>query len=71
MSKQISVSYSPSARVWVAATLVDGQPSAELLELFGTHILPTPFTAECNGFFVVNQIAQLNKDAEVSLARLS
>jgi len=41
-NKLISLQRTPSG--WVASFYISGQPDAEIVKLFGTHSLPTPFT---------------------------
>ncbi len=51
---------------WMAAHYVDGRPNAEIVKHFGTHILPTAFTALAPKDKVVRTIQALNMDSFVA-----
>ena len=49
--------------IWVGVHT--GQGSDEIVDLFGTHILPTPFTANVLGTVVQDAIRKLNPEHTV------
>lgn len=51
----------------MATQLIDGEPDMSLVDLFGTHILPTAFTAKASGEYVLTEIQRMNPDAIVCL----
>lgn len=63
--KTILLTRDLKADLWLAAELVDGQRSPELMAHFGTHILPTAFTAAASGREVYAKISKLNPEARV------
>jgi hypothetical protein len=66
--KTITLSYSPDSQVWMAEYLIDNVPDAHIQDLFGTHIIATPFGSEWTGFDVLNTIRDRNPGVQVSLA---
>lgn len=57
----------PTLKGWMATQLIDGEPDMSLVDLFGTHILPTAFTAQASGEYVLCEIQRMNPDAIVCL----
>ena len=52
---------------WMMSEFIDGKPAPRLIELFGTHTLPLPFTAAASPERVQAEIAKLNPTAKVML----
>lgn len=52
-----------SAKVWTAET--KGYGYHDLIKLFGTSVLPTPFTSSCSADKVREAIQRLNPHADV------
>lgn len=52
---------------WFAAFLVDGKPDAEIVRLFDTHEIPTPFTLRTDVSEVRAALANLNPEATVEV----
>ena len=63
--KQISIY--KEGNTWVTANLDNGCPDPEIVALFGTHILPTPFFGAAEPWLVYQRISDRNPDAQVSL----
>lgn len=42
---------------WQCALMVDGEPCRETIALFGTHIIPTPFTAAAPAEMIIAQLS--------------
>ena len=60
---QVSSSYG-----WAAAQYIDGKPDPTLVDLFGTHILPLPYTSQAPAEFVLKNVTEQNKDAKIVFA---
>ena len=45
--------------VWLVATYTDGKPCQEIIKLFETHILPTPWGAETPELVVIEKLKDL------------
>lgn len=45
----------------------DGRPCIEIIRLFGSHILPTAFTARAPAALVLGEITRLNPEHTVVL----
>lgn len=54
---------------WTATMMIDGAPDQDIVNLFGTHILPTSYTARASQDDVVLGISNLNRDAAIWVAR--
>jgi hypothetical protein len=52
---------------WCAEMLVDGQPDSDTVALFGTHILPTPFTGQASAEMVLASVAKRNPGVDVQI----
>lgn len=63
MNKRIELIH--AGQGWFAAHYVDGRPNAKIVQAFGTHILPTCFTAMAPKAKVVSTIQALNMDSLV------
>ncbi len=55
------------AKAYTASFYVDGEYDLEIVGLFGTHIIPTPFTLNANPATVVATISQKNPGHDVWL----
>ncbi len=66
--KTIIIHFDPESGNINAENLVNGNPDPEVLRLFGTHILPTPYTNPTRLEYVQYQIQHLNPDANVYIA---
>ena len=55
-----------TAQGLMALWLVDGQPDADVVRLFGTHILPTGWTGAESMDEAVREIRRLNPGVRVS-----
>lgn len=53
---------------WTAAFLVNGSPDNEITSLFGTHHLPTSYTAQASADIVLHAIQKLNPDSVVTIS---
>ena len=53
---------------WIAAHFEDGKPEERILELMGTHRIPTPFTPSVSGQIVKARLEKSNPDYTVILA---
>lgn len=51
---------------WEAAKYLDGRPDAETVDLFGTHVLPTAFTALARYEDVRAALQRLNPSVRVT-----
>jgi hypothetical protein len=56
-----------TSREWMTAMYVDGAPDPEVVELFGTHEIPTAFTAKADLDTVVAVICKLNPGVAVTV----
>lgn len=57
-----------STKGFMAHSYVDDHPDPQVISLFGTHILPTPFTLQANPHMVIAKIKALNPGVRVTLA---
>ena len=53
------------AQCWMVEELIDGKPSEMLIQYFGTHKLPSAFTASEKPQVVVKELERLNPTAQV------
>lgn len=53
---------------WIAAFMIDGSPDKEITALFGTHHLPTAFTADASPATVLREVRSLNPDSVVTIS---
>lgn len=53
---------------WIAACMVNGLPDKNKIALFGTHHIPTPFTAHATFNEVKNEIQKRNPGAVITLS---
>lgn len=53
---------------WIAAFLVNGSPDNEITSLFGTHRVPTSYTAKSDAQTVLQAIQTLNPDSVVTIS---
>jgi hypothetical protein len=51
---------------WATEHIVDGQPDKQLIKMFGTHIVPTPWSSDTDRQTVVNELAIRNPNSKVS-----
>ena len=54
-------------RNWVVAKYIDGEPDRSAVDLFGTHVLPTPYLAGKSGSDVVARLQSRNPGTLVHL----
>ena len=50
---------------WVTEHLIDGKPDEQLLRIFGTNEIPTPWYADTDKDSVVNDLSVRNPNAKV------
>lgn len=65
--KTILLTNDLTAKCWIATELIDGKANPELINLFGTHKLPTSFTNQASGKIVYTEVQRLNPTAKVIL----
>ena len=53
---------------WVVAHYINGEPDPSVIELFGTHVLPTPYLAGKSGQEVVAKLQSTNPGVLVIIA---
>lgn len=54
-------------KCWMAENLVNGKPDTSIIALFGTHMLPTPFTSNASADIVIKRVSDLNPGSKVEL----
>ena len=54
-------------RSWVVAKYIDGEPDRSVVDLFGTHVLPTPYLAAMSGQDVIGKLQSINPGVLVQL----
>ena len=52
--------------VWTTVHHVDGQPDKQLIKMFGTHELPTPWSEDTDRDTVISELAARNQHAKIS-----
>jgi hypothetical protein len=52
---------------WMSAELVDGKPSPEVTQLFGTHVLPLPFLKGARASEIVSTLQTLNPGVKITV----
>ena len=62
--KEIQLYQGP--KCWLATFLTDGKPDPEIIDLFGTHSIPTAYTSRKEYNSVVAQLRQLNPEHTIS-----
>ena len=50
---------------WTTVHIVYGQPDSQLINFFGTHIIPTPFPIEMKKEAVVEELSVRNPNSNV------
>ena len=65
MTTQNKIELYVSAGTWMAAHF--GPMAAQVVDLFGTNVLPTPYTAKADGEYVRGQIAGRNPEVTVTV----
>ena len=51
---------------WMTTHYIDGEPDQQLIRLFGSNTLPTPWAEETDMSTVVEELAARNSHAKVS-----
>ena len=51
---------------WLTEHVVDGSPDEQLVRLFGTNVIPTPWSADKSRDEVVEELAVRNPNSSVS-----
>ena len=51
---------------WLTEHVVDGSPDGQLIRLFGTNMIPTPWSADKSRDEVVEELAVRNPNSSVS-----
>ena len=64
------LAHDPERRVWAAEHYLGEQPDPYIVDLFGDHILPTPFTEAMAGDDVLRYVQATHPDDEVTLAEI-
>ncbi len=57
-----------TSKGWVACFLTNGQPEQELIDVMGTHHIPTAFTARASFEMVKTEISKLNPGYTITLS---
>lgn len=53
----------------VAEHLVNGQPEQEIIKLFGTHILPLPYTEQADLEIIKQELIRLNPGYKIEVEK--
>lgn len=51
---------------WVTEHLIDGEPDQQLVKLFGTNVIPTPWSSDTDRGSVVEDLSVRNPNSTVS-----
>ena len=51
---------------WVTEHLIDGAPDKQLVKLFGTNVIPTPWSSDTDRDKVVEELSVRNPNSKVS-----
>lgn len=51
---------------WQTEHLIDGEPDAQMMKLFGTNVIPTPWAADTDRDAVVAELSDRNPNSTVS-----
>ena len=62
-SREISVEKSDTR--WTTVHIVDGEPDSQLIKIFGTHIIPTPFPTAMEKGAVIEELSVRNPNSTV------
>ena len=63
-SREIKVVQQDGA--WHTEHLIDGAPDQQLVKLFGTNVIPTPWSSETDRDVVVDELSVRNPNSKVS-----
>ena len=50
---------------WTTVHIVDGKPDSQLINIFGTHIIPTPFPIDMDRNAVIEELSVRNPNSDV------
>lgn len=62
-SREINVEKSDTR--WTTVHIVDGEPDSQLIKIFGTHIIPSPFPANMEKGAVIEELRVRNPNSTV------
>ena len=62
-SREISVEKSDTR--WTTVHIVDGEPDSQLIKIFGTHIIRTPFPTAMEKGAVIEELSVRNPNSTV------
>lgn len=51
---------------WFTEHLIDGKPDQQLIKLFGTNVIPTPWSSDTDRGSVVEELTVRNPNSKVS-----
>ena len=51
---------------WFTEHLIDGEPDQQLIKLFGTNVIPTPWSSDADRGSVVEELTVRNPNSKVS-----
>ncbi len=51
---------------WFTEHLIDGEPDGQLIKLFGTNVIPTPWSSDTDRGSVVEDLTVRNPNSKVS-----
>ena len=51
---------------WCTEHLIDGEPDQQLIKLFGTNVIPTPWSADTDRDHVTQELSVRNPNSTVS-----
>ena len=51
---------------WLTEHLIDGEPDQQLIKLFGTNVIPTPWSSDTDRGNVVEELTVRNPNSNVS-----
>ena len=51
---------------WFTEHLIDGEPDSQLIKLFGTNVIPTPWAADTDQAQVIEDLSVRNPNSTVS-----
>ena len=50
---------------WTTVHIVDGKPDSQLINIFATHIIPTPFPIDMDKNAVIEELSVRNPNSDV------
>ena len=63
--KSREINLEKSGARWTTVHIVEGEPDSQLIKIFGTHIIPTPFPSNMDREAVVEALSARNPNSTV------